>query len=161
MEVNVNSFKETVLEVVEVKHHAVHVERCLRIALREVEAVGTFYLYAWQLADGPDQQLLFSHVIATSSLTTTLDGIKQRHVSQIGLQVSQFIVADSQQFRNRQPTTGEMTAEVNERMVLVPACTYTTDNSPSIAIHAIILTIAASSRQTFAGVRLCPTPLLI
>ena len=59
MEIKFGSFQETILEIIEVKKHAVLVKLCLWIAIREIQFTGTSDLYIRQFTDGTLQQFLF------------------------------------------------------------------------------------------------------
>ena len=77
VEVELSSFQETILEIVEIEEHAVDIKFRLRIAVGEIEAPGTTHLDIRQFTDGTAQQFLLLERIASSCLTATTNGIEE------------------------------------------------------------------------------------
>ena len=160
MEVKLSGLQEAVLEVVEVKQYGVLVKGRLRVAVREVEVASTTQLDIGQLANGTAQQLLLLQRIAATSLTATPDGVEQRYRTQISLQITAFVVADSKDLRHWQLKVGKVTAQVDEGMVLVTAGSYTSHHADAIGIsQTVVLPVASSTCQLLYLLGLCPTPL--
>ena len=112
MEIELGSFQEAILKVIEVEEHAIHIKLSLRIAVGEVESTGTTELDIRQLTDRPAQQFLLLQRITTACLTTAPHGIKQRYRPEVSLQVSQLVVAGSQHLGYGQLTTVEMLRQI-------------------------------------------------
>ena len=108
MEIEFGSLEETVLEVIEVEEHTVNIEFSLRITVGKVQLTGSSHLDIGQFTDGAPQQLHLLEGIASASLTPTTNGIEERYRAEVALQITQFVVADSQKLRNRQLALGEM-----------------------------------------------------
>ena len=162
MEVNFRSLQEAVFEIVEVEEHRVAIESGLGITVGKVKAVGTHQLNLGQLTDGTAQQLLLFQRITATSLTTTTNGVEQRHRTQIGLDISQLVVADSKNGRNRQLTFSKMLGQVDEGVILVTTGTYTTYYALALRrSHAIVLTITSTSCQLLYVLGFFPTPFLV
>ena len=162
MEVDLRSLQETVFEVIQIEEHAIHIKLCLGIAVGEVESTGTAQLDVRQLTDGPAQQFLLLQRITATGLTTTAHGIEQRHRTEVGLQVTQLIIAGSQYLRHGQLTTVEVLCQIEERMILITAGADHTDHRlPLLVGQSVIGTVTARPRQLMDMGRLCPLPLLI
>ena len=124
MEVELCGLEKAVFEVVEVEKYTVSIKGWGGIAVGEVQFACATNLYVRQLADSALQQLLFFQRIATACLATATDSVEKRNISQVGLQVTQFIVADGQDLGYGKLTLGEVTCQIDEGMVLVTTCTY-------------------------------------
>ena len=162
VEVDLSSLQETVLEVVEVEEHRVAIESGLGIAVGEIETVGTSHLDTRQFTDGTTQQFLLLQRITTTCLTTTSDGVEQRHRTQIGLNVAQLVVADSQNRGDGQLTIGKVSGQIDESMVFITTGTNATHHALALRRgHTIVLAVAASSCQLLHILGFCPTPFLI
>ena len=86
--------------------------------------------------------MLFSKCISPTGITSTTDGIEQRLLSQILLQVAHLVIADSKHFRNGQMSFLKMTGECDKSMIFVATCANTANNSTTIGSgHTVILTI--------------------
>ena len=162
MEVYLRSFQETVFKVVEIEEYGVGIKLRLRIAVSEVKLMGTTQLDIRQLTDGTAQQFLLLQRITATCLTTTTDGIEQRHGTQIRLNVAQLIIADSKNRGNRQLTFRKMLGQIDKGMILVTAGTHTAYDALTLRRgHAIVLTITSTSRQLLYILGLFPTPPLV
>ena len=102
MEIKVGGFQETVLEVIQVEKYAVDIKLGLRIAVVPIHSTCSSELNVGQLANGSLQKFLFLLVVSSASFTSTLDGIKERHIAQVGLKIARLIIADCQDLRHRQ-----------------------------------------------------------
>ena len=162
MEVDLGSFQETVFEVVEVEEHRVAIKRRLRIAVGKVKPVGSRHLDSRQLADGATQQFLLLQRITATSLTASSDSVEQRHGTQVGLNVTQLVIADRKNGRDRQLTISKMLGQVDKGVVLVTTGTHTTYHALALRRgHTIVFTIAASGCQLLHILRVFPTPLSV
>ena len=83
MEVKLGGFKKTVFEIVQIEQHTVLVKVRLRITGVPVHAHCPTDLQRRECTDGAFQQPLFLKVITATGLTPTLDGLKQRPVTQV------------------------------------------------------------------------------
>ena len=162
MEVQFGGFQEAILEIVQVKEDRIRIECRLGIAIGEVQFASATYLNIRQLTDGALQELLLLQSVSAASLTTATDSIKQRHGTQVSLQITQLVLADSQDLRHRQLAHGEMTCQIDEGMILVTTRTYTAHHTDAIGTrHSVIHTVTTSTRQLFCRSRFCTTPFLI
>ncbi len=93
VKIKLGGFQKTILEIVQVEKHAVHVKLRLRIALRKIEAARPANLYVGQLADSTDKQLALMQRIATAGCTASGQSVKQRYGAKIGLKITQFVTA--------------------------------------------------------------------
>ena len=162
MEVELGGLEEAILEVVQVEEHGVLVEGGLRIAVREVELAGSTQLDIGQLADRAFQEFLLGQRISASGFASTANGVEERNGSKVLLQIAQLVVAHGKHMGNGQLPTLEVAGQVDEGMVLVATGTDAADDTLSLSIpKAVVLAIAACSRQLLHGGGLCPTPLLV
>ena len=109
MEIKVGGFQKTVLEVIQVEKYAVDIKLGLRIAVVPIHSTCSSELNVGQLANGSLQKFLFLLVVSSASFTSTLDGIKERHIAQIGLKIARLIIADCQDLRHRQLSERKVT----------------------------------------------------
>ena len=162
MEVELGSLQETVFEVVEVEQDGIGVELRLRIAIGEVQFVSTIQLDVRQFADGTTQQVNLLHIVTTTSLTTTTNGIEQRGVAQVGLDIAQLVVADSQYLRHWQLLLGKVLGEIDEGVIFITTGTHAAYHTNTLTIgQSVILTIAASSSEAHHILGLFALPLLV
>ena len=162
VEVNLRSLQEAVLKVVQVEQHAVNIKLSLRIAIAEVESARAVHLHVRQLAYSALQQLLLLQRVSSASFTTAANGIKQRHAAEVGLQVSQLIVACRKNLWHRQFQAGKVLGKIYERVVFIATCTNRTHHRLSVLIRqSVIRAIASSSGNLLNISRLSPLPLLI
>ena len=162
VEVQLGSLQETVFKVVQVEQHRYRVEVRLWITVRKVQLTSTTQLYIRQLADGTLQQLLLLQRIATTSLTTTTDGVKQRHRTQVRLQVAQLIVRHCQHLGHRQLTLRKVLGQIDEGVILITTRTHASYHRRAVGSYqSIVLTITAGTCQLLYLLGFCPTPLLV
>ena len=162
VEVELGSLQETVFEVVEVEQDGIGVELRLRIAIDEVQFVGTIQLDVRQFADGTTQQVNLLHIVTTTCLTTTTNGIEQRGVAQVGLDIAQLIVADSQYLRHWQLLLGKVLGKIDEGVIFITTGTHAAYHTNTLTIgQSVILTIAASSGEAHHILGLFALPLLV
>ena len=162
VEIQIRRFQEAVLEIVEVEEHAILIEGGLRIAVFPLESAGSAHLDIGQLADGELEQLFLPLVIASASLTSAADSIKERHLPKVFLQIAQFIVARGKYTRNGKLQTSEMTGQIDEGMVFVATGAYDANNRLLIGTHhPVILAVAPGTRQFLHSLGVFPTPFLI
>ena len=162
VEVYLRSLQKTVFEIVEVEEHRVFVEGGLRIAVGKVKTVGTHHLNLGQLADGAAQQFLFLQRVAATCLTTTTNGVEQRDRTQIGLDIAQLVVADSKNRGYGQLTLRKMLGQIDKGVILVTTGAHATHYALALRRgHAVILTIATTSRQLLYVLGFLPTPFLV
>ena len=160
MKVELRGLEEAVLEIVQVEEYAFLIEHRLRIAVGPVQAPCPAYLHVGKFTDSLLKQFLLMKVIPSSCLTSSAYGIKKRDGSQVGLQIACLILADGQDLRHWKLAFGEMIGEVNERMVLITACAYGTDDTTAVVVpQAEILPVAALSGQFLYILRLVSFPL--
>ena len=93
VEVEFGSFEKAIFEVVEVEEHAIYVELGLWIAYGPVEPAGSAHLDVGQLADDGCEKLFFVLIVPSSRLSSATQGFKEGGMSEVGLEVSQFVVA--------------------------------------------------------------------
>ena len=144
MEVNLSRLQETILEVVQVEEHRIRIESRLWIAVREVELTGSTQLHIGQFADSTFQQFLFLQRITASCLASPSDGVKQRHIAQVSLDVAQLIVANSKYLRHWQLSSCKVTGQIDKGVILVATGADASDDTLTLDIgHSIVFTIAA------------------
>ena len=162
MEVNLGGLQETVLEVVQIEEHAVLIELCLRIAVGEVEVSGTTDLDIRQFPDRTLQQFLLLQRVTASRLTTTTNGIEEGERAEVGLQITQLIVAGGQHLRHRQLLSGEVLSQIDEGMILVTTRADDTHHRLTVSIRQpVIGTVTATARNLLDVGRLCALPLRV
>ena len=96
MKFHSSSLQETILEIIQVKHHVCPVHFTLWIALIKIQSLHAIYLYVGQTAYCPFQQFNIHSTIFTAGLAPTFQCLEKRPVSQICLQVSESILTHSQ-----------------------------------------------------------------
>ena len=101
VEVQSCGLQEAIFKVVQVEEHAVLVELRLRIATAPVQSAGATHLNVRQLANGLHQQSPFLLCVAASSLTSHAQGVEERLVAEVGLQIAQLVVAHGEDLRHR------------------------------------------------------------
>ena len=144
------SFKEAVFEIVEVEEDVGLVERGLRIAMGEVEAASSANLEGRQCSNRAAQQFAFTGVVASASLASALQGIEEREVPEVGLQVAQPVPALCYHLRYRQPGTYKVGRQVAEGMILVAAGSDGSDEGAAVrSVQPVIVAVAPRSRQFF------------
>ena len=88
MEIESGSFQEAIFEIIKVEQHTFLIKLGLRIAVIPIKTTGTPYLEIRQSTDCSYEQLLFILIVTSSCFTSSLNGIKQRCMSQISLQIT-------------------------------------------------------------------------
>ena len=162
MEVELGGLEEAVFEIVQVEEHAVLVEGRLRIAGFPVHARGAVDLDGGQSADGALQQLLLLEIIASAGLAPAFDGVEQRAVAEVALQVAHLVVADGQQPWHWQMALVEMAADGDEGMILIAARTDDTNHRTAVGTgQTVVLTVATSPRNLLYMSRFLPRPVFI
>ena len=68
-----------------------------------------FFDYLLENDNVVGQKFLFLLVVSSASFTSTLDGIKERHIAQVGLKIARLIIADCQDLRHRQLSERKVT----------------------------------------------------
>ena len=83
-------------------------------------------------------------IIPTSCLPSSAYGIVERYRAEVGLQISGLVVADSYYMRYWQLALGEVTRQIDERVVLVTACADDTDDMAAVlAPESEVFTVTA------------------
>ena len=77
MEIEFCGFQKTILEIVQVEEHAVHVKLRLRITLREVKPARSANLYVGQLADSAYEQFALTYRIPPAGGTSRGQCVKE------------------------------------------------------------------------------------
>ena len=118
VEIHSAGLQEAVFEVVEVKMNVHLVHSGLRVAVGEIQPLGTPYLEGGQLGNRAAEQLsLFFAVVSARSATAT-KRIEERARAQVFLQVTKPIGRDGQYPRHGKPAEREVSGEVAEGVVL-------------------------------------------
>ena len=81
VKIELSSFEEAVLKVIEIKQHTILVELSLWVAIGEIQPHSASHLYVGQLTDSTSQQFLLLKGITTTSLSPATYGIKERHAT--------------------------------------------------------------------------------
>ena len=95
MKIEVGRLQEAILEIVEVEEHTVLIKGRLRVTVLPVKSTGSTHLDIGQLTYRTLEQFLFPLVITSSSLSSTAESIIKRYLSEVILQIAQFIVTGS------------------------------------------------------------------
>ena len=162
MEINLCGLQETILEIVQVEEHAVHVKLRLRITIGEVQVSCSLNLDVRQFTDSTLQQLLFFQRISATSLPTASDGIKKRCGTEVCLQITQLIVGGSKDLGHRQLQFAEMLCQVDKGMILIPAGTHDAHHSLSVIIRQTVVgSVTAATGNLLNVGRPSPLPLPI
>ena len=72
MEIQICRFQETILEIVEIEEHTVHIKLRLRIAVGPIQPTCTTQLDVWQLTDCLLQEFFLLLIVSTASLSSAL-----------------------------------------------------------------------------------------
>ena len=169
VEVDAHGLEEAVLEVVEVEHHVVGIEGRLRVADAEVETLGPHELQARQQPDGlSEQQLLLAAVVA-ARLSPAAEGVEERARAEILLQVAHLVGANGIDLRHGKALFPKVAGQRDEGMILLTAGADAADDRLGAkelpqgfaAADAIVLAVAACSRQFLDGQRIFARPLAI
>jgi len=144
MKIDVCGLEKAIFEVVQVEEYTVFIKLGLRIALAPIHLVSATNLDVGQLANGAEKEFLLGHIVSSAGIAATLDGIKQRGVSQVGLQVSHLVVAHGQQAWHGQLLLDKLPVDTDKSTVLVYTGAHYANHGVSVGIcHAVILAIAA------------------
>ena len=148
VEVEFRWFQKTILEIVKVEQYTVYVEFRLRIAVRPVKSICALHLYCRQLTNCLHEQLLFHLVVSAASLSSAADGIIERRSSEVGLQISQFVVGNCQHLRHWKFHFPKMACQMDKGMVFVAARANDTDYGFTVIIgKPVILAVASCPRN--------------
>ena len=148
MEIEVGGLEKAVFEIVQIEQHTLCIKHRLRIAVTPIKSSGTPHLDIGQFAHDLLQQFFFPLIVSPSCFSAALDGLEEREVTQILLQVSQFIIINSQHIWHGQLTLFEVFGKIDKRMVLITARTYHSYYRTAISItHAVIGTVTPRSHQ--------------
>ena len=148
MKIKSSGLQEAIFKVIEVEQHAFLIKFRLRITVVPVESTCAAHLEIGQFPNCRNKKLLLFLVVTATRFTPSADGIIQRRVPQVGLKVTQLIVAHRQDTRNRQPAQHEMAVEIDKSMVLVAARSNHTDDAFTVVSHETeVLPIAARTRN--------------
>ena len=128
MEIYAGRLQEAVFEVVEVEHDVRLIHLGLGIADREIEALASENLQAWQLGNGAPQQFLFPLAVLPAGLTAVFQGIEEGARAQVFLQIAALIGGDGQHLRHREALLTEMMGEGDEGVVLLHGGADDTDD---------------------------------
>ena len=162
MEVDLCGFQETILKIIKVEKDTIYIKFGLRITIGEVESNSTTELHIRQLANGTFQQFLLFQRVSATGLSTTANGIEKRHTAQVGLKVTQLIVAGCQDLGNRQLTTVKMFRQIDKSMIFVTTRSNHTNHRLSFMVsHAEISTVTTSTRNLLNISGLSTFPLFI
>ena len=162
MEIQICRFQETILEIVEIEEHTVHIKLRLRIAVGPIQPTCTTQLDVRQLTDRLLQEFFLLLIVSTASLSSALDGIKERSSAQISLDIAEFIITHSQNLRHRQLTEIEMISQIHEGVILITARTDNTYHRiPILLDDTEILAVTSLPCQLDDISRLFASPLLV
>ena len=91
-----------------------------------------------------------------------MDGIEERLLPQVFLQIAQFIATHGKQFGHGNPALGKMACQVDECVVFITTGPHTAHNTHAIGIReTIVCTVAPLYGQFLYSGRLCSGPLCI
>ena len=124
--------QETVFEIVEVEHGSLGIETLRWQQAVSLKSCGTFHLNVRQQAYGLQQQLLFLLAVPLFRLPSMGKGIVKRKASEVGLQVTAFVVADGKNLGNRESGRAEMACQIDERAVFLHGSANDTDDTPRL-----------------------------
>ena len=142
------SLQETILEIIQVKHHQPLIEGRLGIADAPVEVFGPLELNMREhLHRAAEQPALIGAVLP--AFASPGDHPVELVISQIFLNIPESVTADSQDVRHLEPFLEEMAGKGDEGIVLLPAGTYDTDNGDISAFDAEISPVASGRGQLF------------
>ena len=152
MEVELGRLEEAILEVIEVEEHAVLIKLGLRITVLPVQSACAAYLNVRQLAYGAHKQLFLTLIVSASGIASTGNGVEERRRTKVALQITQSVLANGKDVRNRQLTLGKMLGKINKGMVFVTAGAHDADNREAVLPYqTIILAVASRSGYAFRG----------
>ena len=118
-EKHVCHFLEIIFQaVVQVPQNATAVELSLRVTVGEVHAVGSGKLHGGQQAHGLTKQLLLLF-IEYACLASFFDGVEQKRISQIFLQIVNIVFGTDKHFGHGQSFSAEMLCHIEKGTVFL------------------------------------------